>query len=169
METKIHQIQTKENKVRDQYELKVMSFLKQPVESRSPVLQNEIVHLSSLLRGYEEQLYALRRSYDDKRQLNFINDIGEFDFSCEQIEQLMESDKILLDRYRAIDLNETLRKYFDNNSQKFTKILKQFVQKRNAYRKTPKSTLLQELVFLKSNLIWHLCVLETLTKPLMSC
>lgn len=128
--------------------------------------KNELIIMVADQFGIEEQLYSLRHNQTDDRRKEFINNLKELDFSNYEVEEMLNADvdcDFLSKKYKATTKPESIQTAFANNSKKFVKILKQFVDKRNVYRKSENANLLQELVLLKSNLIKHLCTMEKLS------
>jgi hypothetical protein len=128
--------------------------------------KNELIIMVADQFGIEEQLYSLRHNQTDDRRKEFINNLKELDFSNYEIEEMLNADvdcNLLSKKYKTTTKPESIQTAFANNSKKFVKILKQFVDKRNVYRKSENANLLQELVLLKSNLIKHLCTMEKLS------
>ncbi|QNV47788.1 protein kinase interacting factor [Alphabaculovirus altersperidaniae] len=158
----------KERNLKAQYENKVMAVLKKGkvIDENT---KNELIIMVAEQFGIEEQLYSLRHNSTDKRRKDFINNLNELDFSNFEIEQMLEETaatnencKVLLKKYNVATKPPAIRTTFEKNNDKFVKILKQYIEKRNVYRKCESDTLLQELVLLKCNLIKHLCVMEKL-------
>ncbi|ABF47449.1 PKIP [Clanis bilineata nucleopolyhedrovirus] len=181
MDNTIIQLRVKENNLRKQYENKVEAKLrkifrnkinsKQAPDTKQLMseeqLQNDLYHLSAQLFGYEEQLFSLQNNTTHEHQVDFVNNLSEFDFTNAEIEQIVEekNDKFFMDKFDAARLNHHLQSIFRKNSQSFIKGLVEFVNKRNVYRKKPNDRLLQELVLLKAKIIKHLCVMQKLAEP----
>jgi polyhydroxyalkanoate synthesis regulator phasin len=169
---RIEQLELKVKNLKRQYEDRVIKFLKTPVDRRTVKTQIEINHLRATIYGLEEQVYVLDRTLDnEQRALNFINSVNDLGLDATEIDSLLDSqsDRLLLDKYFVHKLDDLTQRMFIANTSKFVRVLKQFVDKRQVYRKTPSSVLLEELTLLKSNLVKHMCVLDKLVEPLVEC
>ncbi|QEI03432.1 PKIP [Spodoptera cosmioides nucleopolyhedrovirus] len=169
MQNQITALTQKEFNLKTQYENKVVSILKKGKIDENT--RNEMIIMIAEQFGIEEQLYSLNRygNSTEKRRKDFINNLNELDFSNYEIEEMLDAADaehcdFLMKKYKISESAkpESIQKTFEKNSKKFIKILKQFVEKRNAYRKDENSSLLDELVLLKCNLIKHLCIMEKL-------
>ncbi|AIE47759.1 pkip1 [Peridroma alphabaculovirus] len=160
MQSRIHQLASKESNLRAQYETKVMAALRKGQFDER--VKNELIVMVADQFGLEEQLYALRHNNTIKRQAEFVNHFNDIDYTNEEIEKLLGGDAAYLDTKYNVrsDAAQVLRDTFIKNRDRFVKILKQFVDKRNVYRKNDSTKLLEELVMLKANLIKHLCIME---------
>lgn len=168
MTERVMQLHAKECNLRKQYETKVMAYLKRKSGS-GETLQNELKSLSAMIFGLEEQIFHLENyTYSDKSKVDFINDLSEIDFSNFELETLIGDDRdkaldMIIQKYKAADmLNSTLMTIFKKHANNLIKILDQFISKRNIYRKKASSKMLDELVYLKSGVIKHLCIIERL-------
>nr|ANS70997.1 protein kinase interacting protein [Lymantria dispar multiple nucleopolyhedrovirus] len=163
----IQQLHVKVTKVREHYDEKVFVYLSgRTKNSRSAGLLQDLFYLKACLFALQEQLNTLESNCKTvKERVGFINDLFELDFSNEQIEALLKSKNVelLADKYHASALTEALRKPFDRNAEGLVRVLVEFVAKRKVYWKNENERLLDELVYLKSKLIKHLCLIEKLS------
>lgn len=162
-ENRVELLAVKEANLRTQYENKVLSALKKGKIDDDT--KNELIIMVAEQFGLEEQLYSLRHNNTDKRRKDFINNLDELDFKNDEIEIMLDSvnnGDFLASKCNIASKPPSIRKVFDKNNIKFVKVLKQFVDKRNVYRKAENSKMLEELVMLKCNLIKHLCIMEKL-------
>ncbi|AAZ38199.1 PKIP-1 [Agrotis segetum nucleopolyhedrovirus A] len=163
-ENRIEILSAKEANLRAQYENKVMSALKKG--KIDDAAKNELVIMVAEQFGLEEQLYSLRHNSTDKRRKDFINNLTELDFENDEIETMLDSatnKDFLSIKSNIVSKPQQIQKVFEKNNKKFLKVLKQFIDKRNVYRKTNNEKMLEELVMLKCNLIKHLCIMEKLS------
>jgi hypothetical protein len=162
MKKRIAALTQKESNLKTQYENKVISILKKGKIDEET--RNEMTVMMAEQFGIEEQLYSLNHYGDKRRRKDFVNDLSEFEFTNDEIEEMLKSsdDDFLLKKYKISSQPQSIQKTFEKNNKKFIKILKQFIEKRNVYRKCENDSLLEELVLLKCNLIKHLSIMSKL-------
>lgn len=159
----IETLALKESNLRSQYENKVMAALRKGKIDEQ--CKNDLIVMVAEQYGLEEQLYSLRHNNNHKRRNDFINNLNELGFDNREIEIMLDNDQNedYLERKFNVSLkSDPLQCMFRKHYKKFLKILKQFVDKRNVYRKSENPKMLEELVMLKCNLIKHLCIMEKL-------
>lgn len=170
MYDQILKLRLKEHNLQKQYEDKVKAFFqgKKPKQNRSQ-LQNEYIQICSNLYGHREQLYSLESSIqNDKNKINYINSLSELQLKNEDIESLIETQDVnlLVEKFKATELNEFMFNVFQKNGNNLIKVLIQFVNKRNVYRKNNNEHLLNELILLKSLIVKHISIMKKLIEPL---
>nr|UPO71150.1 orf139 [Trichoplusia ni single nucleopolyhedrovirus] len=166
MDQNIKKLFIKETNLKEKQESLDKAYRKKPKEDRNENAVDEMTTCAAYLYGVEEQLYSLLSNMTQERRLDFINDLTELDFSNYEIEILLDSksDDYLLKKFNVQKKSEHIQKIFKSNSNRFVRVLEQFVAKRQAYMKKPNDNLLEELVMLKSIIIKHLCIMEKLTQ-----
>nr|UWK31553.1 pkip-1 [Spodoptera exigua multiple nucleopolyhedrovirus] len=164
MQKRIAALTQKESNLKNQYENKVLCILKKGKIDEET--RNEMTIMIAEQFGIEEQLYSLNHYSDKRRRKDFVNDLGEFEFTNDEIEEMLKTseDDFLLKKYKVSARPRSIQKAFEYNNKKFIKILKQFIDKRNVFRKCENDSLLEELVLLKCNLIKHLSIMSKLLK-----
>ncbi|AHH82692.1 PKIP [Buzura suppressaria nucleopolyhedrovirus] len=124
---------------------------------------NELYAMSAHLFGMEEQLYYLDKLVNEKDRIDFVNNLGELQLSNDTVEKLYKQGdyRCFVDHFKIDTLNNSMMmSIIVKNAKQFTKVLAQFINKRNAYRKRPKCMLLDEVFYLKTILIKHYCIME---------
>lgn len=163
MQKRIDELRVKEENLRASYDAKVISTIKKRKFTEHTT--NEFIVMVADRFGLEEQLYSLCNNTTTKQRKNFINNLQELNYSNDEIEDLLAGNKELLpQKYKIAELPEMIQKVFHKHNERFVKVLKEFIDKRNVYRKTENDRLLEEIVMLKANVINHLCVMEKLVK-----
>jgi hypothetical protein len=163
MNVAIDRLLTKEKNLNDQYNDKVNAFLTNRRHNDNVIFKTNLAIVLANIYAIQEQIYALQHCLEDKKlQIDFINDLSEFNMSNDQIEQLLVDDaKNTFVKNYKID-NELLSKEIDKHASKFIKMLIQFIDKRKVYRAKPNTMLLDELTLLKANIIKQFCTIEKL-------
>ncbi|AGE89980.1 pkip [Spodoptera littoralis nucleopolyhedrovirus] len=173
MEEKLKQCRNKESNLMSQYDNRVFGFLRD--SSKDDRRSADIKLLSCTIYGQRHQtvwLDSLDKIRSENKYLDTINDLTDLKLDAQQIESLVniadgreryEATRIIVgnidewkDFYKEITMT---------HCGKFAKILKQFVAKRNAMRRSSSSSssdIVLELVLLKSNLVKIKCTIDKL-------
>ncbi|ABI35787.1 PK interacting protein [Ectropis obliqua nucleopolyhedrovirus] len=166
-QTIIDNLHKKRNRYHDEYQQKVMAFLKR---NKNEIYNNFVVELyimSAVLFGMDEQVYSLDNNLSEANKIDFINNLNELGLQNDMVETMYKTQELdeLLKQY-SIDAitNEIIVKVLKRNAKNFVGVLLQFLNKRNAYRKNANNSLLDEVVFLKALLIKHLCTMQKLSE-----
>jgi Pkip-1 protein len=161
MEKRIEDLRVKESNLWKSYTDKVFASIKNRKYTERSHADFTIMVADQF--GLEEHIYSLCNNTDKKSQKYFVNNLEELNYSNDEIESLLAMDKELLPKKYGIEQHpEPIQKAFYKHHERFLKVLKEFVDKRNVYRKTDSEKMLEELVMLKAHVIQHLCVMEKL-------
>ncbi|QYC92740.1 Protein kinase interacting factor [Trabala vishnou gigantina nucleopolyhedrovirus] len=190
MNDHIMTLRHKRDKYREQYQSKAVMYFKKSGAALDHNYVREMYVMSATLFGLDEQVYSIENDATTKNdKLNFINNLNELGLDKETIETIyntidhvciMSHYNVNADSWVLVNNKMTNNDASDEstknvytilvrNAKKFTNVLVQFVNKRNAYRKKENDILLDELVLLKSTLIKHLCIIQKLSefKPIV--
>ena len=162
------QLYSKLKNIRQHYDNKVfVYFTNRTKNSQNVKFFQDLFYLKAYLFALQEQLNCLElNAKTDKSKAEFVGDLYELDFDNEQIESLLESrdPAALVAKYGAHRLPEFLRRSFDQNAEGLVRVIGEFVAKRKVHwKKNDNVQLLDELVYLKSKIIKHLCMIEKLS------
>lgn len=162
------ELRKKRDQYQSEYEMKQDKFFNcgniKSVKCRNS--GNELYAMSAYLFGMDEQLYYLDTLVSEKDRIDFVNNLSELQLSNELVEKLYTTGnyKDLIAHFKIEKLtNDMMMSIMVKNAKRFTKVLAQFIDKRNAYRKKPKSVLLDEVFNLKINLIKHYCIMQKIS------
>jgi hypothetical protein len=165
LDNRIKQLTIKEQNLCNHYTNKIVSFLKKgKIENRESI-RNECIKMQVEIFGLEEQLFVLRHYNSETKQIEFINNFNELELENCEIEGLYDNSlgiEFLLEKLQMKNVSDYFIKHFYSYSIKFIKILKEFITKRNHYRRKPSKLMLEELVLLKSNIIKLYCMMKRL-------
>ncbi|ACO53569.1 PKIP [Euproctis pseudoconspersa nucleopolyhedrovirus] len=176
MDHQISVLKQKRSKYTDEYQAKAEAFFRKGGKRNCQNLVNELYAMSAVLFGLNEQIFSVTNNFSRDERIEFINNLNEFGLDNEFVEKLCATrdNKLLLTHYKVADVDfddssRSIHNMLLSNCKKFTNVLCQFVDKRNAYRKKANDSLLAELVVLKSILVKHLCVIQKLAnyKPFL--
>ncbi|QHB21785.1 PKIP [Artaxa digramma nucleopolyhedrovirus] len=169
MDAQIETLKKKINKYINEYQTKTEAFFRKGSKKNCQNLVDELYVMSATLFGLDEQVYSISNNACRDDQIEFINNLIEFGFSNELIENLYNTKdyNLILTQYmiaddKTIKNNYSIYNMLISNCKKFINVLCQFVDKRNAYRKKANDSLLEELVLLKATLVKHLCIIQKL-------
>nr|QGX02290.1 pkip [Mamestra configurata nucleopolyhedrovirus A] len=161
MQKRIEDLQSKEENLRASYDAKVISTIKK--RKFTDRTTHEFTIMVAEKFGLEEQLFSLCNNQSVKQQKNFIDNLRELNYSNEEVEHLYAGNmEILPLKYKVVQEPDMIQKVFNKHHERFIKVLKEFIDKRNAYYKNENEKLLEEIVMLKANIIYHLCIMEKL-------
>ncbi|ABY65839.1 PK interacting protein [Orgyia leucostigma nucleopolyhedrovirus] len=168
-------LRAKRDKYNDEYKFKTEIYFKNfkpggGVGGSFKRMTDELFVMSATLFGLDEQIIAIENNVCTQDKINFVNNMDEFQLDNDVVETIFERQdhnllmaKVGADRLGASTASAPIEAMALRNAKRFTSVLTQFVNKRNVYRKTNNTRLLDELLLLKSIMIKHFCVLEKLT------
>ena len=164
LKTRIEQYKIKENNLHEQYNNHVLSYLRKLPNVKSGYAE-EILLLSCAYISQREQTKWLERMVDMTKsgRIDAINDLGgDLDLTSSDIDDLLSNNEQVINKLAPTDRKgDRFNKTIDDLIIKFSRIVVQFVDKRNVMRRDMANsvpigrteTMLDELILLKSNLI----------------
>ncbi|AAR28923.1 pkip [Leucania separata nucleopolyhedrovirus] len=176
LRTRIEQYRIKENNLHEQYNNHVLSYLRKSPNVKQGYAE-EILLLSCAYVSQREQTKWLERieAMRKPERTDSINDLGgDLDLSAADIDALLDGIERVRDKLAPTDRKSAaIQRTIDESITKFSRIIVQFVDKRNVMRRAIANAvsinrtdaMLDELILLKSNLIkiriYLKCLCET--------